>query len=128
MPNRPLPSTKEVSVAVLIVVNTTPYGTEGPYNALRLTEALITAGEWVDLFLMGDGVHAARRGQQPREAHKSVEDLLAQAIAAGASITACGACCRTRGLEQQDLIEGVRLATIHELAALVSKNDKLLSF
>jgi tRNA 2-thiouridine synthesizing protein D len=115
-------------MAVLIVVNTTPYGTEGPYNALRLTEALLAAGEWVDLFLMGDAVHAARRGQQPREAHKSVEELVIQAVTGGASITACGACCRTRGLEQEDLIEGVRLATIHELAGLVSKNDRLLSF
>jgi tRNA 2-thiouridine synthesizing protein D len=115
-------------MAVLIVVNTTPYGTEGPYNALRLAEALLAAGEWVDLFLMGDGVHAARRGQEPREAHKSIEGMLAAAVSTGAHVAVCGACCRTRGLQQDDLVEGVRLATVHDLAALTTKNDRLLSF
>ena len=74
----------------LILVNSTPYGTEGPYNALRLTEALLASGAQVDLFLMGDGVHTARRGQDPRDAHKSIEGMLAGALSAGADVAACG--------------------------------------
>ena len=112
----------------LILVNSTPYGTEGPYNALRLTEALLASGAQVDLFLMGDGVHTARRGQDPRDAHKSIEGMLAAALSAGADVAACGTCCRTRGLEHDDLVDGVDVLTIHDLASLVSKADNVISF
>ena len=53
-------------MSVLLVVNTAPYGSEGAYNALRLAEALALREEHVEVFLMGDGVHAARAGQDPR--------------------------------------------------------------
>ena len=49
-------------MSVLIIVNTAPYGSEGPYNAFRLADALALRGEHVELFLMGDAVHAARAG------------------------------------------------------------------
>ncbi len=113
---------------ILIIVNSTPYGTEGPYNALRLTEALLASGERVDLFLMGDGVHTARRRQDPRDAHKSIEGMLAMALSAGADVGACGTCCRTRGLEHEDLVDAVEVLTIHDLASLVGKADKVVSF
>ena len=58
---------------VLLLVEHSPYGTEGPYNALRLAESLLERGEWVDLFFIGDGVHAARAGQDPSGAGVSVE-------------------------------------------------------
>jgi uncharacterized protein involved in oxidation of intracellular sulfur len=115
-------------MAVTIVVNTAPYGSEGPYNALRLVDALLAGGEWVDLFLMGDAVLAARRGQDPRGAHTSIEDLLLAAVEKGAAVAACGTCCRTRGLAASDLADGVRVATIHDLAELVKKCDKVVSF
>ena len=35
-------------MSVLLVVNTTPYGSEGPYNAFRLADALALRGEHVD--------------------------------------------------------------------------------
>ena len=47
-------------MSVLLVVNTPPYGSEGPYNAFRLADALALRGEHVEVFLMGDAVTAAR--------------------------------------------------------------------
>jgi len=115
-------------VATLMIVNSAPYGSEGVYNALRLAEALIVKEEWVDLFLMGDGVHAARRGQDPRGAHASVESMLVALVGKGVGTTACGTCCQTRGLAEDDLIEGVRVGSIHDLAGLVVSSDRQLSF
>lgn len=115
-------------MATLMILNSAPYGSERAYNALRLAEALVVKGEWVDLFLMGDGVHAARRGQEPRGAHASVESMLAGLLGQGAPVVACGTCCQTRGLDEQDLIEGVRVGTIHDLAELVLGSDRQLSF
>ena len=49
-------------MSVLLVVSSAPYGSEGPFNALRLAEALVICEEHVEIFLMGDAVHAARVG------------------------------------------------------------------
>ena len=91
-------------MSVAIVVNSSPYGTEEPYNALRLAEALQLGSEGVEIFFMGDGVNTARRGQDPRGAHASLEGMLTELVSKGVVVTLCGTCCRTRGLEEGDLV------------------------
>ena len=82
-----------------LIVNGSPYGSELPYNALRLAGALLVKGHWVELFFLGDGVHTARRGQDPRGAHASLEECSLELLAKGAVVTLCGTCCQTRGLD-----------------------------
>lgn len=91
-------------MSVLIVVNTAPYGSDGPYNAfLRLAEALALCDEHAEVFLTGDAVRAARAGQDPR-----------------------GACCTARGLAEDDVVPGVRAQSIHDLAAATARSDKVI--
>lgn len=115
-------------VSVLLVVNSAPYGSEGPYNAFRLAESVALRGEHVEVFLMGDGVHAARAGQDPRGAHTSLEHMLSGLLDRGVDVSCCGTCCTTRGLAEADLVSGVTVATIHDLAAALSRSDRSLSF
>ena len=115
-------------MSVLIVVNTAPYGSEGPYNAFRLADALALRDEHVEIFLMSDGVHAARAGQDPRGAHASLEEMLRQLLEKGVDVACCGTCCTTRGLAEGDVVTGVRVETIHDLAAAVARSDKVVSF
>ncbi len=115
-------------MSVLLVVNTAPYGSEGPYNAFRLAEALALRDEHVEIFLMGDGVHAARAGQDPRGAHASLESMLSGLLERSVDVFCCGTCCTTRGLQEADLVTGVRVATIHDLAAALSRSARSLSF
>ncbi len=115
-------------MTILLTVNTAPYGSEGPYNALRLAEALAAAGSTVEVFLMGDGVHMARSGQQPGEAHASLERMLRSALEQEVRVACCATCCRARGLAANDLIEGVQVATIHDLAEAVERCERTLSF
>ena len=115
-------------MSVAIIVNASPYGTEQPFNALRLAQALELAGENVELLFMGDAVNTARRGQDPRSAHASLEALLGELVAKGVGGTLCGTCCQTRGLQESDLIEGVVSGTIHDLARVVRGSDKVISF
>ncbi len=112
----------------LLVVSTPPYGSEGPYNALRLADALALRDETVEIFLMGDGVHAARAGQEPREAHVSLEHMLRGLLERGVGISCCGTCCRSRGLGEHDLVAGVHVRTIHDLAASLAACDRSLAF
>lgn len=115
-------------MAVLLVVNTPPYGSEGPYNAFRLAEALALREEHVEVFLMGDGVHAARAGQDPRDAHASLGMMLGGLLARGVAVACCGTCCRARGVVEGDLADGVTTATIHDLAEAVMRCERILSF
>ncbi|MGZ4199959.1 MAG: DsrE/DsrF/TusD sulfur relay family protein [Thermoleophilia bacterium] len=115
-------------MATALIVNASPYGTETPYNALRLAGAIAVRDEFVELFLLGDGVHLARGGQDPRDAHASLEAMLRELLERGVVVTACGTCCQTRGLVAGDLVDGVAVGTIHDLAALVARSDRTLTF
>lgn len=115
-------------MSIAVLVNASPYGSELPYNALRLADALELAGEDVELLLMGDAVSIARRGQDPRAAHASLEALLKELAGKGAGITLCGACCQTRGLQEADLVDRVAVGTIHDFARVIRSSDKVISF
>jgi uncharacterized protein involved in oxidation of intracellular sulfur len=115
-------------VKVLLLVENPPYGSEGPYNALRLADALLERGEWVDLFFIGDGVHAARAEQDPSGAAVSVEGQLRGVLEHGAEVTLCGTCCRSRGLAPEHVVDGARVGTIRDLADLVAGADKVVTF
>ena len=115
-------------MAVLIVVNTAPYGSEGPYNAFRLADALALRDEHVEIFLMSDGVHAARAGQDPRGAHASLGQMLDDLLEKGADVACCGTCCATRGLTGDQLVAHARVATIHDLAEATVRTDRVVSF
>jgi uncharacterized protein involved in oxidation of intracellular sulfur len=115
-------------MSVLLVVNTPPYGSEGPYNAFRLADALTLRDEHVEVFLMGDAVGAARAGQDPRGAHTALEQLLAGLLGKGVDVSCCGTCCATRGLTEDQLVEHARVATIHDLAEATVRSDQVISF
>ena len=112
---------------ILLVVSTPPYGSEGPYNALRLADALLTRDAIVDVFLLGDAVHTGRSGQQPSSG-ASVEAQVRTALDRGAEVTLCGTCCASRGLSADEVIDGVRIGTMHELAELTVRADRVVSF
>ncbi len=115
-------------MSVLLVVNTAPYGSEGPYNAFRLADALALRGEHVEVFLMGDAVGAAKAGQDPRGAHASLEHLLVALLEKGVEVDCCGTCCATRGLTEDKLVACARVATIHDLAEATVRIDRVISF
>lgn len=115
-------------MSVLVVVNTSPYGSEGPYNALRLADALALRGEHVELFLMGDAVNTARSGQDPRGAHASLEQMLVDLLEKGVDVSCCGTCCAARGLRADELLAHAQVATIHDLAEATVRNDRVVSF
>jgi uncharacterized protein involved in oxidation of intracellular sulfur len=55
---------------VLVVVNDQPYGSERPYNALRLASALSKREQvQVRVFLIGDAVSCAVAGQTLPDGH-----------------------------------------------------------
>ena len=61
----------------LVILNDAPYGTERSYNGMRLTNAL-SKGEddEVRVFLIGDAVVCAKRGQQTPNGFYNLERML----------------------------------------------------
>ena len=61
----------------LIIINDAPYGNERPYNALRLAYNLVKRdGVEVNVFLTGDGVFCARKGQKTPDGYYNIERMI----------------------------------------------------
>ena len=61
----------------LFVINDAPYGNERPYNALRLAMNIAQRpAVAVRVFLTGDGVLCARKGQKTPDGYYNVERMV----------------------------------------------------
>ncbi|HEY4492202.1 MAG TPA: DsrE family protein [Acidobacteriota bacterium] len=62
---------------VLFIINDAPYGNERPYNAFRLALNLLKRSDInLRVFLTGDGVLCARRGQNTPEGYYNIERMV----------------------------------------------------
>lgn len=68
----------EMKVAnYLFIINDSPYGSERPYNALRLALNLVKQDNaHVRVFLIGDGVNCAAAGQKTPDGYYNAERML----------------------------------------------------
>jgi len=61
----------------LFIVNNAPYGDERPFNAFRLAMNLAKKAEVsVSVFLMGDGVLCAKKGQKTPDGYYNLERMV----------------------------------------------------
>ena len=114
----------------LFLLNASPFGDERTYNALRLANALAAKeAHRVRIYLMGESVSAARRGQTPRKDGYSPEGIF-EGMAARSStpVVACGSCLDTRGLSQDELASWVRRGTLDELVEWTDWADQVLTY
>lgn len=114
--------------STLFIVNDAPYGSERPYNALRLAGALADReGQQVRVFLLADAVACARAGQRVPEGYYNLELMLGKVLRRG-EVALCGTCMGARGMTEADMIEGARRSTLAELADWTAEADKVLVF
>jgi uncharacterized protein involved in oxidation of intracellular sulfur len=68
----------------LFIINNAPYGDERPFNALRLAHNLVKReGTQVSVFMTGDGVYCARKGQKTPDGYYNIERLVRALAARG---------------------------------------------
>jgi len=113
---------------VLVIVNDQPYGSERPYNALRLAGALVKREE-VELrvFLLGDAVACAVAGQQLPEGHYHLDRMLKPLVRRG-EVACCGTCMDARALTQEQLVDGAGRSTLDVLTNWILWADETLVF
>lgn len=72
------------STNYLFIINDGPYGNERPYNALRLAMNLVKReGTNVRIFLMGDGVQCAVKGQDTPQGYYNIKRMLSSIVRRG---------------------------------------------
>jgi uncharacterized protein involved in oxidation of intracellular sulfur len=113
-----------------IIINSAPYGDEKVWNALRLAKTLVSASinMKVNIFLLGDAVAAAKKGQKPPEGYYNLEKMLGELVEKDVQVMACGTCINARGLAEKDLVEGIKVGTMMSLSHWVEESQKILSF
>ncbi len=113
-----------------IIVNDAPYGIEKPWNAFRLASTSSTEeiGMKVRLFLMGDSVSSAKKGQKTPDGYYNMEKMLKVLVNKGVEIKTCGSCIDARGLDIEDLVEGIERGTMKILATWIKEADKVVCF
>ena len=115
---------------LLFILNDPPYGTERSYNALRLAAAVLKAAPstQITIFLLGDAVVAAKKGQKTPEGFYNVERMLHRVLAGGGEVLLCGTCMDARGFADVEAMDGASRSTMDALAAATLAADRVLVF
>lgn len=111
-----------------IILNDAPYGSEKSYNTLRLAMLLAKRGNSLNIFMFGDSVFCAAKGQKTPDGYYNIEKMLSYIIRKGNNVHACGSCMNTKGFERESLIDGVEKSKLETLAGWVEKSSKCLVF
>lgn len=116
---------------ILIIVHAPPYGSERVLSALRVATALVSQErERVDLslFMMSDAVTVGLPNQPAAEAGGGLQQMVETLVEHGALVRLCRTCAVARGLEKLELIPGVAIGTLTDLAAVALEADKVITF
>ncbi len=114
---------------ILTILNDAPYGSERPYNGLRLATSL-SKSEDVEqrIFLMADATACALGGQKTPDGYYDIEKMLARLLTKGVTVGACGTCMDARGLDEAMLIEGAHRSSMAELTEWTLWADKVITW
>jgi uncharacterized protein involved in oxidation of intracellular sulfur len=115
---------------ILFVINDAPYGSEKAYNAMRLAITLQKEHKSAEvrIFLMGDAVTCALPSQSTPQGYYNIERMIKAVINKRGEVKACGTCADARGIKKLDLIQGVEISTMNQLAIWTVESDKILTF
>ena len=111
-----------------LILQDPPYGTEKLFNALRYASALLAESIQVKVFLLGDAVAAAKKDQKTPQGFYNLASMLKGLAAKGVEVLTCGSCSEAWGLKEEELVAGVRIGRMVELARWSKESDAVLVF
>ena len=113
----------------LIILNDPPYGTERSYNGLRLAGELAKRdGEAARVFLIGDAVACAKRGQTTPNGYYNLERMISALVRRGGEVAVCGSCIDARGIAEAELVEGALRGSMQILGDWTVAANRVLTF
>lgn len=111
-----------------VIIFEAPYAKERALSALRFAWTADLEGHKVRIWLFENGVYLAKKGQKPAQGLTNYGQMLEDLIKGGVEVKACAVCADARGLTQADLLDGVKLATVHDLIEWTIDSDKVITF
>jgi len=114
---------------ITIVINEAP-GSIKAWNALRIADGMCAMDNKVHIFLLDNGVFVAKDKQCAPDGLKLLElsGKISEIIEHGADVYACGVCLKLKGMEEKDLVKGVKVGALTELCKLIDKSEHVLTF
>lgn len=115
----------------LVVLITQGLESETSSVAFTIANGGITSGLDVSVFLTASAVDLVRkRATDTTQVHPldPLTDLIQDFIKRGANLWACTPCVKSRGYEQDDLIEGVVISGASVMHKLIAEGAATLSF
>lgn len=116
---------------ILIIVHAPPYGSERCLSALRLATALLPQHErgeaLVRVFFMSDATVAGLSAQDDG-AGNSLVQMLSALAESGVALKLCRTCAVARGIAGAQLLAGVEIGTLPELAQWTMEAHKVVTF
>lgn len=113
---------------VLMIINGAAYGSELPFNGLRLAGTLAKRdGVEMRVFLMGDAVVSALKGQDLPEGYYHL-DRMVRAVGRRGQVACCGTCMNARGIDDEQLVDEAFRSTMEQLADWTLEADQIVTF
>lgn len=116
---------------ILFIINAPAYGSERMLSALRLATALMAQENTpvaLQIFMISDAVTVALPQQASANAGGGLQEMLETLIQQNAKIFLCRTCIAARGLLDLELIPGIAIGTMPELAAMTLAADQVITF
>ena len=108
-----------------IAIGDSPYTKERPYTMLRFAYTALLEGHRVNIFLVEDGIWVGKKNQDPAT-YDNVGKWMKDVNKEGAKILACGVCMKTRGMSEEELMEGISKTTMNGFLEMCEEADNII--
>jgi tRNA 2-thiouridine synthesizing protein D len=115
----------DIKKTFTIAIGSAQYTKERPYTMLRFALTALLEGHKINIFLVEDGIWVGKKNQDPTtydDVGKWMKDILEQ----GAKVLACGVCMKARGMNDDELIEGITKTTMNGFLEMCVEADNIL--
>jgi len=115
--------------SISIILRRPPYGTVDASEALRHALGGVTDDMEVKLLLVGGGVHAARKGQDASQTeYLNAGDGIQDCMDMGVAVYVDEESLKKEQVDNDLLIEGVKISNGAEIADIIGKTDTTMIF
>lgn len=93
---------------------------------LKLSEAAVSKGHKVNLWLSGNAVGIVKNNQKHLKDYSTGEKPLKALMEKGVEVCTCEACTLARGIQKTEAAEGVEWSSMHWYLAKIHTSDRVL--
>ena len=108
-----------------VVIANGAYTSERPYTMLRFAYTALLEGHKINVFLVEDGIFIGKKNQDP-STYDNIGKWMNDVIKEGANVKACGVCMKARGLDENELMEGINKTTMNGFLDMCVESDQTI--